>query len=538
MTQQSIMCDVAIIGGGLGGVAAALAASQRRVRVVLTVEEDWLGGQLTSQAVPPDEHPWVEDMGVTRSYRELRDRIRDAYRRSFPLSERAAGLQVLNPGAGWVSKLCLEPRVAAGVIEEILAPFESGGWLRILRGTSVVAANVDGDRISEVTVVDREGIESSIQASYFIDATELGDLLPLAGVEYVTGFEAQSDTGEPHAPAEAQPDNIQALSWCFAMEHVDGNHVIDRPAQYDFWRGYTPPNWGGPLLGMVSPHPRTDEPDIHTFVPNPGDDAYAVIPDQSVTPADENLWLCRRIAARDMFQPGAYRSDITLVNWSMIDYFLAPVIDVTPEEKATRLEGARQLSLSALYWMQTEMPRPDGGTGWPGLRLRPDVMGSSDGLAQTPYHRESRRILPLRRIVEQDLSFDVRGDKGAVNYPDSVGIGMYRIDLHPSTGGDGYIDIAASPFEIPLGSLIPQRITNLLAAAKNIGTTHITNGCYRLHPVEWNIGEVSGTLAAECVTTGATPHQYWNDERKLGEFQQTLDRAGVPRRWPAGTKGY
>ncbi|MGG2474547.1 FAD-dependent oxidoreductase, partial [Rhizobium sp. BR5] len=34
---------------------------------------------------------------------------------------------------------------------------------------------------------------------------------------------------------------------------------------------------------------------------------------------------------------------------------------------------------------------------------------------------------------------------------------------------------------------------------KNIGTTHITNGCYRLHPVEWNIGEVAGMLAAYCL---------------------------------------
>jgi FAD-dependent oxidoreductase family protein len=37
--------------------------------VVLTQEYDWLGGQLTSQAVPPDEHTWVERFGVTASYR-------------------------------------------------------------------------------------------------------------------------------------------------------------------------------------------------------------------------------------------------------------------------------------------------------------------------------------------------------------------------------------------------------------------------------------------------------------------------------------
>ena len=50
------------------------------MRVVLTEETDWIGGQLTSQAVPPDEHPWIEKFGCTRRYREYRDAVRDYYR--------------------------------------------------------------------------------------------------------------------------------------------------------------------------------------------------------------------------------------------------------------------------------------------------------------------------------------------------------------------------------------------------------------------------------------------------------------------------
>ena len=93
------------------------------------------------------------------------------------------------------------------------------------------------------------------------------------------------------------------------------------------------------------------------------------------------------------------------------------------------------------------------------------------------------------------------------------------------------------PFEIPLGALLPIRARNLLPAAKNIGTTHITNGCYRLHPVEWNIGEVAGRLAAFCLDRGVEPHQVRAHEQLLGEFQQTLDRAGVERHWP-DVRGY
>jgi thioredoxin reductase len=62
-----------------------------------------------------------------------------------------------------------------------------------------------------------------------------------------------------------------------------------------------------------------------------------------------------------------------------------------------------------------------------------------------------------------------------------VGIGCYRIDLHPSRGGTNYIDISSLPFQIPLGALLPRRIENLLPACKNIGTTHVTET--KTHPI-------------------------------------------------------
>ncbi|RCS60206.1 FAD-dependent oxidoreductase [Microbacterium sp. JB110] len=528
--------DILVVGAGLGGVAAALAAADRGANVILTEEFPWIGGQLTSQAVPPDEHPWVEEFGVTARYRALRDSIRDVYRRRYPLTDAARAREALNPGAGWVSKLCHEPRVAVGVLEEMLAPHRSSGRIRLLERTRPVAATVDGDRVTAVTLESVTGGErTTVTAPYVIDSTETGELLPLTGTEYVTGFESRAETGEPSAPDVAQPDNVQALSVCFVVEHVDGDHTIERPADYDFWRDYAPDAWQGErMLSWTAPNPRTLEMGTREFDPNPGDDALAVDADQSRNAGDHNLWLFRRIAARDLFADGFYASDICLVNWPSIDYFVAPVLDAPRETELERYDAARRLSLSMLYWMQTEAPRPDGGAGFPGLRLRPDVMGSDDGLAQAPYHRESRRIRALTTITENDVSYAVRGDAGATRYEESVGVGMYRIDLHPSTGGDTYIDVASTPFEIPLGALIPQRMTNLLAANKNIGTTHITNGCYRLHPVEWNIGEAAGHLAAFCTATGTTPHAVHADPAQLSAYQGELDAAGVERHWPDG----
>lgn len=531
--------DVLIVGGGVGGVSAALAALRHGARVVLTEEYPWLGGQLTSQAVPPDEHPWIEDFGGTRSYRALRDRIRDYYRRNYPLTDAARGWQALNPGAGWVSKLCHEPGIAVAVIDELLAPWRSSGRLRVLQPVHPHSADADGDAVRAVTLTGvHDDARTTVRASFVIDATETGELLPLTGTEYVTGFESRHDTGEPSAPEHAAPDNMQAVSYCFAVEHVEGDHTIDRPERYNYWRSVWPDFWGAPLLSWTCPNPRTLEITTRSFTPNPGDDPLAVNADQSANPGDGNLWTFRRIAARDLFRSNTYQSDITLVNWPSIDYFDAPVIDVGVETARARLADAKQLSLSMLYWMQTEAPRPDGGTGFPGLRLRPDVMGSDDGLAQAPYYREGRRIRAVTTITENDVSRAVCGPGGATRHADSVGVGMYRIDLHPSTGGDNYIDVACEPFEIPLGALLPQRMRNLLPGAKNLGTTHITNGCYRLHPVEWNVGEAVGALAATCLNEGYEPHEIHAKPHLLEQFQNRLVADGVELRWPDGVEGY
>ncbi|MCW6007053.1 FAD-dependent oxidoreductase [Micromonospora sp. CPCC 205371] len=524
--------DVLVVGGGLGGVAAALAALRRGRTVLLTEETDWLGGQLTTQAVPPDEHPWIERFGCTASYRALRDGVRDYYRRWYPLSERARSARYLNPGEGTVSPLCHEPRVAAAVIDAMLAPWTAAGRLRVLTRYRPVGAEVDGDRVRAVLVEGPDGDRVELAAPYVLDATELGDLLALTGTEHVTGFESRAETGEPHAPTEAQPDNMQAFSWCFALEHRAGeDHTIDKPAEYDFWSGFSPEFWGGKLVSLTAPDPRTLRRYPRTFVPNPVADSD-VVADQSLSAGDSDLWVFRRIVSRRTLSPGLVDSDVTLVNWPMIDYFLGPLIGVSDEEKAKHLASSRQLSLSMLYWLQTEAPRPDGGTGWPGLRLRGDVLGTADGFAKAPYIRESRRVRAEYTVVEQDLSLEVRGEYGSVAYPDSVGVGAYRIDLHPSTGMDTYIDVGATPYHLPLGALLPVRMENLLPAGKNIGTTHITNGCYRMHPTEWNIGEVAGALAAHCLDRGLAPRQVRAQESRLADFRAGLVADGVEVAWP------
>jgi len=518
--------DILIAGGGVGGCAAALAAARLGYQVILTEETDWIGGQLTSQAVPPDEHPWIEQFGCTRRYREFREGVRRYYRLHLPLTTEACRRWHLNPGNGSVSRICHDPRVALAVLYEMLAPYLLSGRVQLFLEHFPVSADTDtaGDQVRAVTFEDRRnGERRTFTARLFLDATELGDLLPLTGTEYVTGAESQQETGELHAvPGPAQPANMQALTYCFAIDFRPGeNHVIERPEMYDFWRDYTPdlvPAWSGKLLDWTYIHPITLQPIRRPFI--------------TEKPGVSPLWTYRRITDRANFaSDDLFTSDISLINWPQNDYWLGPIIDVDEETKKKHLYQAKQLSLSFLYWMQTEAPRDDGGYGYPEIRLRHDVVGTTDGLAKYPYIRESRRIKAKFTVLEQHVGVEARGCRTAEVFPDSVGIGYYRIDLHPSTGGNNYIDIASCPFQIPLGSLIPIRMTNLLPAAKNIGVTHITNGCYRLHPVEWNIGESAGYLAAYCLKHNIPPEAVMA-EGHLAAFRKLLQNEGVELAWP------
>jgi len=531
-------------------VAGALAALRLGRRVVLTEESDWLGGQLTSQAVPPDEHPWIETQGATRSYRMLRNGIREYYRRHYPLNADARAKPLFNPGAGLVSGLCHEPRVAVAVIDELLAPYRADGSLTVLTGYEPVAAETEGDSVRAVTLRHRpSGDRIEACAPYILDATESGDLLELAGVEHVIGSESRDETGEPHAvDGPARPLDQQAFSWCFALDYLpDEDFTISEPRDYARWRDFQPDFWPARLLSWEDVNPHTLRVRRQAIFEHEDSPRGGVA---------EDRWCFRRIFTTAHYEPGRYASDVTLVNWPQIDYMTGPLLGVDDAARQQHLEGARQLSLSFLYWMQTEAPRLDGGIGYRGLRLRGDLLGTTPdsggsgggtpgALAMRPYIREARRIRAETTVLEQHLGVQARAEAGlpagAEQYPESVGVGSYRIDLHPSTGGpDGprtYIDIANYPFQIPLGALIPQRVENLLPANKNLGTTHITNGCYRLHPVEWNIGEAAGALAAHCLNTGSSPREVWHKASQLADFQRLLTTVlGFQLTWPEAVR--
>ncbi|TDQ34170.1 FAD dependent oxidoreductase [Aureibacillus halotolerans] len=508
--------DVYIAGGGVGGVAAALAAAKQGLQVAMTEETDWIGGQFTSQAVPPDEHLWIESFGCTASYREFRDRVRGYYKTQFPVTPEARADKLLNPGSAIVSRLAHEPKVSLHVLEDMLAPYVHSGRVRVFTMHKPIAAEKSGHEVTSVTV---EHVKTKqpirFTAPYILDATELGELLPITNTAYVTGAESKQDTGEPHAlDGPADPLDMQAITQILAMDIAPGeDNVIERPEEYGFWKKHHSDFWPGPQLSWTAIQPPTLK---HI--------EYGLYQGEGTFP----LWPYRRIIDPTHFRGELYRGDISLMNWPQTDYWLGPVLEVSEESSAHHLYMAKQLSLSFLYWMQTEAPNYSGGKGYPELRLRKDVVGTSDGIAKYAYIRESRRIKAKFTVVEQHITGDTRPE----GFTDTVGIGAYHIDLHPSTGQRNYIDFKAWPFQIPLGSLIPEETENLLPACKNIGTTHITNGSYRLHPVEWNIGESAGLLAAFCIRENKRPAEVYENKDLLTSFQDQLKAEGVELEWP------
>lgn len=489
----------------------------------MTEETDWIGGQLTQQAVPMDENRWIETVGGTRTYQKLRTGIRDYYRRNHPLTDAARANQLLNPGNCWVSRIGAEPRVGLAVLYEMLAPFLGNGRIQILLNHKATRAETQGDRVIAVQVQDTvTGHTQTLHAPFFADATEHGDLLPMTKTEYSIGAESRRDTGEPHAKEKAEPDNLQGFTFCFAMDYIDGeDHSIDRPRDYAYWRDFVL-RTSAHSYRMLSFEEESSK-------------KYGFDP-----VARKGFWTYRRIADRDLFSPGFYRGDVTIVNWPQNDYSFGLICDVSEAQATKHIERAKQLSLSLLYWLQTDAPRPDGGTGWKSLRLRPDIVGTANGLAKYPYIREGRRIKAEFTVLEQHVTAEARmretglskEDVRATKFHDSVGIGSYWMDLHITTRGDTSRFGSTLPFQIPLGALIPRRIENLLPACKNLGVTHLTNGCYRVHTVEWNVGEAAGALAAFCIAQKKMPRQVRNTDRLLTEFQSLLTRDGVRLDWP------
>lgn len=504
-----------VAGGSLGGILAAYALANEGIHTALIESTDWIGGQLTSQGVPSDEHDFIEKTGATKTYREFREKIRAYYRNHPDIIDALKTKTIFNPGNGWVSKNAADPRVSLEILNDLIRPFVQNKTLDVYLEATVTGAFKENHTVKHL-LIRQQDKDILFEADYFLDATDTGELLPITETAYVTGAESFEETQEPHAPLKKNPYDMQPITWIAAMGFNPNNEVIlEKPALYDYFKSYIMPFGESVLSWYAAGLEQGSKRGFSLFAEGP----------YKNTPA---MFTYRQVIEKNHFKSTVPFS-VTLINWPQNDYFFGNIFEDSNAEY--HKYAAKQLTLSLIYWLQTEARRDDGGFGYKEICLVPEVLGTEDGLAKAPYIRESRRIKALYTIKEQDIN--KRYAKHAPHFRDRIGVGHYHIDLHMTTKTKTYFFDETYPFQIPLGALIPIETKNLIAACKNIGTTHVTNGCYRLHPVEWNIGESAGYLVAFCLKYNVTPKMVYESDILLKQYQERLIQKGILIEWPS-----
>lgn len=260
--------DVAIVGAGAGGCAAALQAARSGASVLLLEEGPWVGGMLTSAGVS----------AIDGNYR-LRGGIFGEFCDS--LAARYGGYEALR--TGWVSNILFEPQVGEVVLGNMLAAEENICLYRNISLDSLTRK----DAVWHLRCGGRR-----FRAAMLVDCTELGDVAARLGIPYDLGMDSSRDMGEDVAPEEAN-DIIQDLTYVITARFYDRDMTISRPEGYDasLYEGCNPGGTDAMLsYGLL---PRGD---VMLNWPINGNDAYMNLVEAGKEERDSLLEEAKRIS--------------------------------------------------------------------------------------------------------------------------------------------------------------------------------------------------------------------------------------------------
>lgn len=238
LLKKILKCDICVVGGGLAGSFAALAAARHGAKVVLMQDRPMLGGNASS---------------------EIRMWIRGAQGRY----NRESGL--LNE---------LEERNIYGNPTLVHSLFDATlyGMLRenenitLLLNTSCLDAYAENGRIQQVTGWQMTTYTYiTVEAKLFVDCSGDSILAPLVGAQYTHGREASSEYGESLAPAESDRCTM-GMSIILAARETD--HPVN----------FRPPSFANCY------------PDDSCFAGDMGQSVHAQIRDHKVATSGTNLW--------------------------------------------------------------------------------------------------------------------------------------------------------------------------------------------------------------------------------------------------------
>ncbi|MEM6452547.1 MAG: FAD-dependent oxidoreductase [Cyanobacteria bacterium P01_D01_bin.105] len=525
--------SILIVGGSTAAYSAALIALQMQVDVCLVQPLKMVGGQFTAQALPASDDGDLVKQPASRtsvdgelfSLSKNQKWFRDRQRQLQPVSGRTQK----NPGGAWVCPITTTPVIAARALNERLIPYLNSGKLTLIGNSIPVEvlfaplATDNRPRAPHVIGVKFKNKNSghlfSVGAQVTIEATDYGDLLELADLPSRVGQESRLDTGEAILPDRPVPECQQSFTFNVVVERTAPrqSQTFAAPAGFDRepWlnrQDFTSDFWLNKPSGWEK----------RTFFEPYGIFRYRRLQRRSLNPKAVNI------------------GDVAVINWGTSDdpikgqccgndFRRGHLIGISPEEREVILQRARDRAQAYIHYLQT-----NGGAH---LKPRGDLTWSNDGIALEPYVRESRRGIALTTIRHEDVAESFFPEQARARcFDDSVGIGQYHyLDLHGNLV-KGHItptgkDAAARPFSLPAKSLVPMTTEGLILSAKSIGTTHITNAAYRMHPIEWAIGEASGFLAVFSVWAQLQPRTIVETRPLLRKLQGFMTRNGIPIFW-------
>jgi hypothetical protein len=439
----NLQTDVLVIGGTASGISAGIQSARLGVNTLVVEETPWLGGMLTSAGVPAFDGNNAMPAGL---FGEFRQHLYDYYGGANAVS------------TGWVSNTLFEPHIGDSIFksmarnEQLLTVKYNYQFKSVIKNGHTII----GAEFYEINT----GAQLIVKAKRVIDATELGDALASAKVPYDLGMESNDITGEQVNLAGAN-DIIQDITYVGILkDYGSPQPLIPRPINYDSTE------FDGSNTSFYK--------DTNRKRPS--------------------------VDAKKMLEYGKLPNNKYMLNWPIYgnDIYLN-VVEKTPKQREALLEQAKQQTLRFVYFIQKDL-------GFNHLALADDEFPTKDKLALYPYHRESRRMHGMVRMLVQHVSKPF--DTPQPLFTTGIAVGDYPVDHHhkKNSAAPQHLEFFPVPsFNIPLGALIPKAVSNFIVAEKSISVSNIVNGTTRLQPCVMQIGQASGLLAALSIKNRVDP---------------------------------
>ena len=519
--------DLLVVGGTESGCAAAIQAARMGVRrVVLVNDIDWLGGQFSAEALGAiDEnraHGYDGTVPIPRSglFREVIDAIEARNAELYGGVKRPGNTRVITT---------VRPIVAETVFREFLKPWETVGSIKRYSNYRVHSVQKQGDRVTAVVFAptdDSSGL-LTVKARLTIDASDWGDVIKASAAAYDFGIDARDEFQEPSAPESNVPTtDLNPITYCMIVVEQQSESLLPKPAGYDARHFLGKWNWikedfAYSTRRLVDGHgfEQIQHPDV-LLINNPNIDY----------PVDE--YTSHVAALLDATEAGASQKNM---------------VQLTPQQRQIVFDDAKHHSLQYLYYLQSNFPK------FRRMALS-EEFGTPDRLPPKPYVRESLRLVAKHIVKEQEvLGAGQRSNYATTMFPDAVFSWQFELDFHPtartwttSAGADGpweadfrgnrrFGNGGTGRAVFPLRGLVPQTVTGLLGAQKNLGYTSFVGSSCRLHDQSMAAGQACGAVAAVSLSRSIEPADMCFDNSAMADVWNGLlasENAAPVAIWP------